>query len=88
MFSEREKVDGDGEVGPQYCIFLRSLLECSCLEMMSGVDLHHNVVRFLWRLVHADGGFGDTSIDFGEVDARSKLTKIAGFFGEAPRRPA
>jgi hypothetical protein len=23
---------------------------------------------------------------FGEVDARSKLTKIAGFFGEAPRR--
>jgi hypothetical protein len=56
------------------------------IEMMSGVDLHHNVVRFLWRLVHADGGFGDTSIDFGEVDARGKLTKIVGFFGEAPRR--
>jgi hypothetical protein len=56
------------------------------IEMMSGVDLHHNVVRFLWRLVHADGGFGDTSIDFGEVDARGKLTKIVGFFGQAPRR--
>jgi hypothetical protein len=56
------------------------------IEMMSGVDLHHNVVRFLWRLVHADGGFGETSIDFGEVDARGKLTKIVGFFGEAPRR--
>jgi hypothetical protein len=56
------------------------------IEMMSGVDLHHNVVRFLWRLVHADGGFGDTSIDFGEVDARGTLTKIVGFFGEAPRR--
>jgi hypothetical protein len=58
----------------------------ACIEMMSGVDLHHNVVRFLWRLVHTDGGFGDTSIDFGEVDAGGKLTKIVGFFGDAPRR--
>lgn len=33
------------------------------IEMVSGVDLHHNVVRFLWRLVHANGGFGDTSIE-------------------------
>jgi hypothetical protein len=56
------------------------------IEMMSGVDLHHNVVRFLWRLVYADGGFGETSIDFGEVDEKGKLTKIVGFFGEAPRR--
>jgi hypothetical protein len=56
------------------------------IEMMSGVDLHHNVVRFLWRLVHADGSFGDTSIDFGEVNASGKLTRIVGFFGDAPRR--
>jgi hypothetical protein len=54
------------------------------IEMMSGVDVHHQVVRFLWRLVHADGGSGETSIDFGEVDARGKLTKIVGFFGDAP----
>ena len=56
------------------------------IEMMSGVDLHHNVVRFLWRLVRADGGLGETSIDFGEVDASGRLTRIIGFFGEAPRR--
>ncbi|MDH2386048.1 hypothetical protein [Bradyrhizobium sp. CER78] len=48
--------------------------------------MHHNVVRFLWRLVRADGSFGDRSIDFGEVDARGMLTKIVGFFGDAPRR--
>lgn len=54
------------------------------IEMMSGVDLHHNVVRFLWRLVQADGACGDISIDFGEVDAAGKLTRIVGFFGEAP----
>ena len=40
------------------------------IEFMSGIDLHHNVVRFLWRLVRADGSAGDVSIDFGEVDAR------------------
>jgi hypothetical protein len=55
------------------------------IEMMSGIDLHHNVVRFLWRLVRADGSSGDISIDFGEVDAAGRLTKIAGFFGEPPK---
>lgn len=56
------------------------------IEVMSGIDIHHNVVRFLWRLVRADGSAGDTSIDFGEVDSSGKLTKIVGFFGEAPQR--
>ena len=39
------------------------------IEMMSGIDLHHDVVRFLWRLVRGDGSAGDVSVDFGEVDA-------------------
>jgi hypothetical protein len=54
------------------------------IELMSGVDLHHNVVRFLWRLVRADGSQGDVSIDFGEVDTEGRLTKIVGFFGDPP----
>ncbi|MGE0289176.1 MAG: nuclear transport factor 2 family protein [Bradyrhizobium sp.] len=56
------------------------------IEMMSGIDLHHNVVRFLWRLVRADGSAGDVSIDFGEVDSDGRLTKIIGFFGDAPKK--
>jgi DNA-binding HxlR family transcriptional regulator len=56
------------------------------LEMMSGIELHHHVVRFLWRLVRADGRAGETSIDVGEVDADGRLTKIVGFFGEPPKR--
>ncbi len=28
------------------------------LEFMSGTDAHHNVLRFLWRLVRADGTCG------------------------------
>jgi hypothetical protein len=56
------------------------------IEMMSGIDVHHNVVRFLWRLVRADGSAGDVSIDFGEVDAAGRLVKIVGFFGDPPRK--
>ena len=52
---------------------------------MSGIDVHHNVVRFLWRLVRADGTCGDTSIDFGEVGPDGRLVKIVGFFGPPPR---
>ena len=54
------------------------------LEFMSGIDVHHTVVRFLWRLVRADGTCGDISIDFGEVGSDGRLVKIVGFFGAPP----
>jgi hypothetical protein len=57
------------------------------LEFMSGIDIHHNMVRFLWRLVRADGTSGNTSIDFGEVGPDGRLVRIVGFFGPAPRLP-
>jgi hypothetical protein len=57
------------------------------LEFMSGIDIHHNMVRFLWRLVRADGTCGDTSIDFGEVGPDGRLVKIVGFFGPPPPLP-
>jgi hypothetical protein len=57
------------------------------LEFMSGIDVHHNVVRFLWRLVRADGTCGDISIDFGEIGADGRLVRIVGFFGRAPALP-
>ncbi|TPQ37041.1 nuclear transport factor 2 family protein [Bradyrhizobium guangdongense] len=56
------------------------------LEFMSGIDVHHTVLRFLWRLVRSDGSCGDISIDFGEVGADGRLAKIIGFFGAAPPR--
>ena len=57
------------------------------LEFMSGIDVHHNVVRFLWRLVRADGSRGEVSIDFGEVGADGRLVRIIGFFGAPPPLP-
>jgi hypothetical protein len=57
------------------------------LEFMSGIDVHHNMVRFLWRLVRADGTSGDISIDFGEVGPDGRLVRIVGFFGPASPLP-
>jgi hypothetical protein len=54
------------------------------LERMSGIDIHHNVLRFLWRLVRGNGTFGEVSIDFGEIGPDGRLIKIIGFFGPAP----
>jgi hypothetical protein len=54
------------------------------LEFVSGIDVHHAVARFLWRLVRADGTRGDISIDFGEVGEDGLLVRIVGFFGPAP----
>jgi hypothetical protein len=57
------------------------------LEFMSGIDVHHNVLRFEWRLIRADGTPGATSIDFGELGPDGRLARIVGFFGAAPPLP-
>ena len=57
------------------------------LEFVSSIDIHHKVVRFLWRLVRPDGTGGDISIDFGEVGPDGRLLRIVGFFGPAPPLP-
>lgn len=54
------------------------------LEFMSGIETHHNVLRFLWRLVRCDGTRGDISIDIGEIGPDGHLIKMIGFFGPAP----
>ncbi|MGL4264945.1 MAG: nuclear transport factor 2 family protein [Afipia sp.] len=54
------------------------------LEFMSGIETHHSVLRFLWRIVRGDGTRGDTSIDIGEIGPDGRLIKMIGFFGPAP----
>jgi hypothetical protein len=47
----------------------------------SHVDLHHDLLRFTWRLVSADGRTLNEGIDFGEVAKDGRLKRIVGFFG-------
>jgi hypothetical protein len=46
----------------------------------SDVDTHHDMVRFTWRMVLADGQTLAEGIDFGELSSEGKLHRIVGFF--------
>ena len=54
----------------------------------SGVDAHHDQLRFAWELVGPDGAVALTGLDVGEVAPDGRLHRIAGFFGDVPARDA
>ena len=54
------------------------------IELTSGVDAHHDRIRFAWRMVMADGTVPIQGIDCGRVGADGRLTEIIGFFGAQP----
>lgn len=56
------------------------------LEFASAIDAHHDVLRFHWRVVRADGTTGDISLDIGEMDADGRIARMIGFFGAPPNR--
>lgn len=53
----------------------------------SGAQAHHDVLRFTWVLLAADGAERLRGMDFGEVDADGRLRRIVGFFGPPPEPP-
>ena len=55
---------------------------------VSGVDAHHDQVRFAWELVGPDGAVALTGLDTGELGADGRLLRIAGFFGDLPAAEA
>ena len=50
----------------------------------SGVDAHHDHLRFAWELVGPDGTVALTGLDVGELAPDGRLQRITGFFGELP----
>jgi len=57
------------------------------IELTSGIDTHHEKIRFTWRMVLADGKVFLEGIDFGELSADGKLRQIVGFFGPLTAEP-
>lgn len=51
---------------------------------VSGVDAHHDQLRFAWELVAPDGTVTVAGMDVGEVADDGRLCRIAGFFGGLP----
>ncbi len=51
---------------------------------VSGIDTHHEFVRYGWELVGPDGAPVIAGIDVGELAPDGRLRKITGFFGDLP----
>ncbi len=50
----------------------------------SGVDQHHDRLRFAWELVGPNGEIALRGLDVGELAADGRLRRITGFFGPLP----
>ena len=53
----------------------------------SGVDVHHDRLRFAWELVSPAGEAVRAGLDVGELAPDGRLRRITGFFGDLPPRP-
>ncbi|UGT41493.1 nuclear transport factor 2 family protein [Nocardia yamanashiensis] len=47
----------------------------------SRVDQHHEVARFAWRVVQADGSALPEGLDLAELTDDGRIGRIVGFFG-------
>ena len=51
---------------------------------VSGIDIHHDHLRFAWELVAPDGEVALSGMDVGELTDDGRLRRIVGFFGDLP----
>lgn len=50
----------------------------------SGIDAHHSLIRFSWRMAGPDGSVTVDGLDVGIVAEDGRLSRIGGFFGPLP----
>ena len=54
----------------------------------SGIDAHHDTVRFAWELAAADGEVTVAGVDIGVLGPDRRLRSMTGFFDELPEPDA
>jgi len=54
------------------------------VEITSGIDRHHDSLRFAWRMCAADGSVLVEGIDFATLAGDGRLASLTGFFGTVP----
>jgi SnoaL-like domain len=52
----------------------------------SSIDRHHQVVRFAWTAIQADGAVLLEGLDFAELSDGGRIRRIVGFFGPLSSR--
>ena len=48
----------------------------------TAIDAHHDVARYGWELVAADGAVAVAGLDVAEFGADGRIVRVLGFFGE------
>jgi hypothetical protein len=51
---------------------------------LSGIDAHHDQLRFAWELAAPDGAVTVAGVDVGVLADDGRLMSITGFFGDVP----
>lgn len=54
-------------------------------ERISGVDAHHDICRYAWRVTVGDGGVLK-GMDVTRLDPEGGVLRVDGFFGPFPAR--
>ncbi len=63
---------------------MQSLYPGHTFRRTSGIDAHHEHLRFSWDLVGPDGAAVLAGVDVGDIAADGRLQRITGFFGDLP----
>ncbi len=58
----------------------------SKIALTSGIDQHHNQIRFGWSFVQADGKTAIEGIDVGELAEDGRIARIIGYWGAPPAK--
>ena len=53
-------------------------------ERTTAADLHHECVRYGWRLLAPGGAAVLAGVDFMDLDVDGRIARVVGFFGEQP----
>ena len=55
------------------------------LRVSSAIDAHHDLLRFGWEAVDADGNVSISGIDIATIGPDGRLVALQGFFGDTPK---
>jgi hypothetical protein len=80
-------IEGDGHAGiSDVAAVMHEHYTGHRFERTSGVDLHHDHLRFAWQLVGPDGAVAVAGLDVADLAPDGRLGRVVGFFGDLPAR--
>jgi hypothetical protein len=81
-------VEGRAALDKHIEVYLKTQPAGTRIVPASAIDAHHGRFRFAWKMLAPDGSVAIEGLDYGELDADGRISRIVGFFGPlAVRNP-